>query len=143
MRENEHEREALRQVIEAERQRYAAEQKSGQDVLPSSQWQVLQDEGHRGHFTEEEVARAGELFVSSDEAAAFAREVYADTDPGAGIFFPEEMLSALSLLSEDLAERVRVLRRESPEEAAGRVLVFQRRLALWQAQGSPRDGFPV
>lgn len=140
------EREALRRAIEAERQRYAAGQQSSSrpgHVLPDDQWQVLQDEGHRGHFTEEEVAKAGEVFVTPDEAAAFARDLYADPDPGAGIFFPEEMLSALSLLSEELAERVRVVRGESPEEAAGRVEVFRRRVGLWQLQGSPRDRFPL
>lgn len=138
----ESEREALHEAIEAERRRYAAEQRSGNDVLPRDQWKVLEDEGHRGHFTEEEIARAGEVLLPSNEAAEFARELYAETDPGAGIFFPEEMLSALSLVSDELAERVRVLRGESPEEAAGRMEVFRRRLALWQAHGSPRDNFP-
>ncbi len=56
-------------------------------------------------------------------------------------FFPVEMLSALSLLSEELAERVRVVRGESPEEAPGRVEVFRRRLGLRQLQGSPHDRF--
>lgn len=111
-------------------------------MLPHTHWQILEDEGHRGYFTEEEVAKAGEVFVPSDEAAVFARDLYAEPDPGAGIFFPEEMLSALSLLSQELAERVRGLRGESPEEAAGRAEVFRRRLALSQAQGSPRDRFP-
>lgn len=143
MPDSEREREELRRAIEAERARYAAEQQSWPgEVVPHTHWQVLQDEGHRGYFTEEEVAKSGEVFVPSDEAAEFARELYAEPDPGLGIFFPEEMLSALSLLSEELAERVRVVLDESPEEAAARVEVFRQRLALWQAQGSPRDHFP-
>ncbi|HYR10921.1 MAG TPA: hypothetical protein VEQ60_24285 [Longimicrobium sp.] len=138
----EREREPLLEAIEGERRRYAAGQESGDDVLPRDQWQVLRDEGHRGHFTEEEVARAGEAFLPPDEAAEFARELYAEVDPGAGIFFPEEMLSALSLVSEEMTERVRALRGETAEEATGRVEAFRRRVALWKAQGSPRDDFP-
>lgn len=132
----EREREPLREAIEGERRRYAAGQASGDDVLPRDQWHVLQDEGHRGHFTEEEVARAGEVFLPADEAAEFARELYAESDPGAGIFFPEEMLSALSLVSEEMAERVRVLRGETADEAAARAEGFRRRVALWKARGS-------
>jgi hypothetical protein len=134
--------ELLRRLIQAERERYAEGGTDAPGAIPPDDWTLLPDEGHRAHFTEEEVARAGELFLSPVAARAFALDLYSESDPGAGIFFPEEMLSALSLLSADVAERVRLLLRESPEEAQRRVECFRRRVAFWQANGSPPDSFP-
>lgn len=133
--------EVLRAAIEEGKGRYDQENPPGSDVLPRNQWSASPDaEGHRPYFTEEEVARGGELFVPPGEARAFARELYESED---GFFLPHDSLSALSMLSDELAERVRLLLRETPEQAKERLEEFRRRLADWHAQGSPPDDFPL
>jgi hypothetical protein len=132
------ERDALQAAVEAAKRRYDEENPPGPDVLPRDQWQVVPDAGHRPYFTEKEVARAGSLFLPPDESAAFARALYEEE----GFFLHEDHLSALSLLSEDLAERVRVLLQETAEQAKERVEEFRQRLAAWHAGGSPHDEFP-
>lgn len=133
--------EQLRAAIEAAKQQYDRDHPPGPDVLPRDQWSVVpEDEGHRPCFSEDEVARASETFLPPEEARAFARELYADE---AGFFLPEDALTALSLLSPDVAERVRSLLRETQEQANERIEEFRGRLARWHAQGSPSDDFPV
>lgn len=136
---NEREDERLRATIQAEKDQFDRDHPPGPDVLPRDQWTVVPDEGHRAWFTEDEVARSGEVFAPPEEARAFARELYAD---GTGFFLPEDALTALSLLSAELAERVRMLLAETQEQADERVDEFRRRLARWHAQGSPADDFP-
>lgn len=130
----------LKAAIEAAKQQYDRDNPPGPDALPRDQWQVVPDEGHRAYFTEAEVARGGEIFLPPQEAAAFARELYADPE---GFFLPEDALSALSMLSEDMAERVRLLLHETQEQANGRVEEFRARLGTWHVRGSPRDDFPT
>jgi hypothetical protein len=133
------EREVLRAAIDAAKRQYDEENPPGPDVLPRDQWHASPDAGHRPYFTEEEVARAGSMFLPRDEAASFARELYEDEG---GFFLHEDHLSALSLLGEDVAERVRLLLRETAENALERVDDFRNRLAAWHADGSPREAFP-
>lgn len=135
--------EGLRAAIEAAKQQYDRDNPPGPDVLPRNQWQVVPDPGHRACFTESEVAQAGAVFVSPAEAAQFARELYADEGPEAGFVLPEEVLNSLALLSESLAERVRMVLNETPEQAQARIGGFRERLARWRAQGSPPDDFPA
>lgn len=132
--------EQLRAAIQAAREQYDRDHPPGPDVLPRDQWTAVPDEGHRAWFTEDEVARAGEMFLPAAEARAFARELYADET---GFFLPEDVTTALSLLSPELAERVRRLLRETPAQADERIEEFRGRLAHWHAHGSPRDGFPA
>lgn len=135
-----HERESMQSAIEQGRRQYDIENPPGPDVLPRDQWAAVpDDEGHRPYFTEDEVARSGELFSPPEEARAFAHDLYAQE---VGFFLPDDALSALSLLSEDLAERVRLLLRETQEQASDRVEEFRRRLTIWHARGSPGDEFP-
>jgi hypothetical protein len=132
--------EQLRTAIRAAKEQYDRDNPPGPDVLPRDQWiAVPADEGHRAYFTEDEVARSSEVFVSPPEARAFARELYAEE---AGFFLPEDSLTALALLSPELAERVRLLLRETHEQARQRVEEFSERLTRWHAQGSPAEGFP-
>jgi hypothetical protein len=130
--------EGLRAAIQAAKEQFDRDHPPGPDVLPRDQWSVVPDEGHRAYFTEAEIARAGAVFLPPDEARAYARELYAE---GGGFFLPEDALSALSLLSAELAERVRGLLRETPEQAQERMEEFRTRLAHWHDQGSPADGF--
>lgn len=133
--------ERLRAAIEDAKQQYDRDHPPGPDVLPRDQWAVVPgDEGHRAIFTEDEVARAGEVFLPPDEARAFARELYEDE---VGFFLPDDALTALSLLSAEVAERVRLLLRETRQQADARVEEFRGRLARWHAQGSPRERFPA
>ncbi|HEX2081703.1 MAG TPA: hypothetical protein VHG08_28625 [Longimicrobium sp.] len=131
--------EGLRAAIEAGKEQFDRDHPPGPDVLPRDQWKVVPDDGHRAYFTEDEIARAGAVFLPPAEARAYARELYAD---GSGFFLPEDALSALSLISPELAERVRLLMRETHEQARDRVEEFRTRLALWHDRGSPADGFP-
>jgi hypothetical protein len=132
--------ESLQAAIEAAKREYDRNNPPGLDVLPRDDWSAVpDDEGHRAYFTEAEVARSGEVFLPADAARAFARELY---ESEGGFFLPEDALSALSLLSDDLAQRVRLLLRESPEQASERIEEFRSRLARWHDQGSPMDGFP-
>jgi hypothetical protein len=136
------EHDALRAAIETAKREYDRANPPSPDVLPRDQWQAVPDAGHRTQFTEEEVARAGELFVSPAEARAFARELYSGDDQDEGFALPEDLLSAMSLLSDALAERVRALLNESHEQARVRTEEFLARLARWHAEGSPHGGFP-
>lgn len=132
--------EGLRAAIHAAKEQFDRDHPPGPDVLPRDQWSVVPDEGHRASFTEDEIARAGAVFLPSDEARAYARELYAE---GGGFFLPEDALSALSLLSTELAERVRGLLRETREQAQERMEEFRTRLTHWHDRGSPADGFPA
>lgn len=133
-------RESLRAAIEAGKRKYDEENPPGPDVLPRDQWHAIPDEeGHRPYFTEDEVARSGEVFLPANEARAFAHELYAEET---GFFLPEDALSALALLSDEVAERVRLLLRETPEQASVRMAEFRHRLAGWHASGAPREDFP-
>jgi hypothetical protein len=136
---NEREDESLRAAIQAAKDQFDRDHPPGPDVLSRDQWTVVPDDGHRAWFAEDEVARGGEVFVSPEQARAFARELYAEET---GFSLPEDNLTALSLVSVYLAERVRVLLRETQEQADERVEEFRRRLARWHAQGSPADDFP-
>lgn len=131
--------ERVRAAIQAGKEQFDRDHPPGPDVLPRDQWRVVPDDGHRGYFTEDEIARAGAVFLPPAEAREYARELYAE---GGGFFLPEDALSALSLLSAELAERVRLLLRETHEQARERVEEFRTRLAHWHDQGSPADGFP-
>jgi hypothetical protein len=136
------EHDALRAAIEAAKREHDRVNPPGPDALPRDQWKAVPDAGHRTHFTEDEVARAGELFVSPAEARAFARELYAGEDQNEGFALPEDLLSAMSLLSDALAERVRTVLNESHGQARVRMEEFRVRLARWHAEGSPHGGFP-
>lgn len=130
----------VRAAIEAGKREYDRTNPPGPGVLPRDQWQVVpDDEGHRPYFTEEEVARGAEAFLPKEGARAYAGEVYADE---IGFCFPEDLLSAIALGSPELAERVRVLLRETPEQARTRMEEFRARLDAWHAEGAPVDGFP-
>jgi hypothetical protein len=132
--------EVVQAAIEAGKRRYDQEHPPGPDVLPRDQWSAAPDEdGHRPYFTEDEVARSGEVFLPPEEARAFARDLYGEEG---GFFLPEDALSALSLLSDELVERVRLLLRETHEQAVERVGEFRGRLERWHAEGSPPDDFP-
>ncbi len=93
-------------------------------------WEVVPGEGHRGLFSQEEVEQALQLLVSRDDAGAIADELYGDPNPGLGIFFPGDLLSALSLVSDDVARRVQMALRETPEHAARRVAQFRKHLGI-------------
>jgi hypothetical protein len=131
--------EQLRAAIQGAKDQFDRDHPPGPDVLPRDQWTVVPDQGHRACFTEDEIARSGEVFVPPEEARAFAHELYAEET---GFFLPEDTLSSLSLLSDELAERVRLLLRETHEQSRKRVEEFRGRLARWHDQGSPADGFP-
>lgn len=133
------EAECLRAAIQAGKEQFDRDHPPGPDVLPRDQWRVVPDDGHRACFTEDEIARAGAIFLPPAEARAYASALYAESG---GFFLPEDAISALSLLSPELAERVRLLMRETHEQARNRVEEFRTRLAHWHDQGSPADGFP-
>jgi hypothetical protein len=89
------------------------------------QGEFVAAEGDTMFFTQEEVAKALSLFVTEEEAVRIAAEMYA-TDPAtSGIWFDENMYSALDRLSPELADRVMKLLNESPEQAADRRARFE------------------
>jgi hypothetical protein len=132
------EHDALRAAVEAAKREHDRANPPGPDVLPRDQWQVVPDAGHRTYFTEEEVARAGEFFVSPVEAREFARDLYQCERADGGFALPEDLLSAMGLLSGEFFERVRLVLNESREQADARTAEFRERLARWHAEGSPR-----
>lgn len=87
--------------------------------------QFVSAEGDTMYFTRDEVARALLFFVTKDEAEQAATELYAVDPKVSGVMFDANLISALEMLSPEVAERIARQMNESPEEAEERRAQFR------------------
>ena len=85
--------------------------------------------GHSSIFTRAEVREALGILASPEDADAITAAIYDDPDPSPDFFYGD-LLTALSILSESAARRVRNLLSETEAEEAERIARFRREYGL-------------
>jgi hypothetical protein len=85
--------------------------------------------GHSSIFTRAEVREALGVLASPEEADAITATLYDDPDPGPDFFYGD-LLTALAIISESAAQRVRELLSETEAEEAERIARFRREYRL-------------
>ena len=90
-----------------------------------------------GGFSAEQYYQAYRLIMSDEEAAAVVRTLLADLSANteSSIGFDKDDLTLLSLTGEEAATRVRLMLRESPEDAERRQREFLARTQIRQSSG--------
>jgi hypothetical protein len=85
--------------------------------------------GHSLIFTRAEVREALGILASPEDADAITAAIYDDPDPRPDFFYGD-LLTALAILSESSAQRVRDLLSETQAEEAERIARFRREYGL-------------
>lgn len=93
--------------------------------LTPEQWSAVERNDHASLFTRDEVRRALALLAPPEDVDTILEQIYAEEGEPGAIFFYGDLLTALSLLSESAAERVRALLHETDAQSEARIARFR------------------
>ena len=97
----------------------------GWSNLTPEQWSAVERNDHASLFTQDEVRRAVTVLAPPEDVDTILEQIYAEEGEPGAVFFYGDLLTALSLLSESAAERVRARLHETEAEAEARIAKFR------------------
>jgi hypothetical protein len=97
-------------------------------VLESGGFEATPPHDHLDLFSREELRKALLMLLSPSDAQALERTMYSAESRESGVFLYDDVVNALSLVSDRAARQVQLLRRETDADAHRRMEAFRAKL---------------